>query len=157
MNLFRSVIREAAADHPDAPMRELARHVLKLLPADTRDDAIEIAIAAYVADTLRADRCDALNTAFRPHRTPARSPKVQERADWWQTLLDSRVSVGDAWKALGDCTVADLRYCIAERESKVAQIEQQIGHYRVLIAAMHQTKATIVAEIPRDAIEGLSK
>ena len=142
------LIRDVAADFPDAHPHKLARLVAERTEADEMFDFYVTALERLVSDRIRSDRNASLNSK------QGRSPKVEERRNWWARILRERVYVGEAqYKALGDCTVDDLIFCIGERRDQINALKGQIAKYEVIVAAMDAHGATTVADLPEGAVE----
>lgn len=104
------LVRQVAAEHPNAHPHKIAILVAELVPDELLRDYLASVLERVVADVLRANRNAALNSK------QGRSPKVEQRRSWWQRILRERVHVGDSvWKPLGECGVSDFDFCISER------------------------------------------
>jgi hypothetical protein len=146
-----ALIRQAAADHPLADPRELAKIVAKLTPEDELMDFYEEALVDACRHVLSDERTTALAG---PHKTRSghanKSAKVKQRGEWWDTVLAARVHVGaGAWKTVADCTVADLEFAKSERERQIRRITGQIVHYEQLIALLKRHHKRTVRQLPR--------
>ena len=139
---------------------DVAALVLKDSTAAQRKEWVEEILPAYVADVMRDGRNRSLNHAM-GRRTPTKSAKVAGVRDWWSKLLDSRISVGEQWKPVGDCTAEDLALVIEARRQKARQINAQADKYEVLLGLLARHNASTIRELPSDAvlfagIEGLA-
>ena len=147
---LRALVRQVVEDHDGASVRELAEHVEKLTPKESVTGFYVEALAAYVADVLRADRNSALSEVTKP-TSKSKSPKLEQRRKWWSDLLASRVAVAGKSMRLGDCTVDDLQLCIDERRAHIAHVEGQILNYQKLIQLMTKNGARHVADLPEQS------
>lgn len=147
-NSLTALIREVSAEHANAHPHKIARLVAERTEPDDVQDFYITALERMVADIIRADRNHTMNSKA------GRSPKVEQRRNWWARMLSERVSVGDStWKPLGQCTVDDLDFCITERHSQIAALHTQIGKYEVIRDAMITHGCETAADLPEGAVE----
>lgn len=125
---LRNLIRQVAADNPDAPPADLVELVIAATPPKQVLDYYRTAVRNDVFDVLRLDRNTALVAAStgRPARRPSPSWKVAHTRSWWQEMLDGWYKTADGQKRYGDCTVIDLDYIIKERRSHISDVEYHI-------------------------------
>jgi hypothetical protein len=156
---LRDLIREVADEHPTAQPEEIARDVAKQTPADRLIEFYEEALRPLVVMVFSRDRNTAFDNAMPaddagvssqapPKRQPANSKKAERTRTWWQTMLDSRVKVETGFIPLADCRREDLEYCIDERRSHIADVENRIGYYERLIALLADHGVETVGELP---------
>lgn len=142
------LVRQVAAEHPNAHPHKIAILVAELVPEELLRDYLASVLERVVADVLRANRNAALNSK------QGRSPKVEQRRSWWQRILRERVHVGDSvWKPLGECGIADFDFCIAEREDQIGALQEQITKYRTIRDAMIAHGVETAADLPEGAVE----
>jgi len=142
------LVRQVAAEHPNAHPHKIAILVAELVPDELLRDYLASVLERVVADVLRANRNAALNSK------QGRSPKVEQRRSWWQRILRERVHVGDSvWKPLGECGVSDFDFCIAEREDQIGALQEQIAKYRAIRDAMIAHGVETAADLPEGAVE----
>ena len=143
-----ALIREVALGHPDLAPNKIAQLVADSTPHDDVRDFYIIALESLVMDCIRRDRNATMNSK------QSRSPKVDRRKSWWARMLRERVHVGNSeWKALGDCGVDDLEYCISERRDQVGALLGQIAKYEVIRDALVAHGVDTVADLPEGAVE----
>lgn len=152
MTAIADQIRAFADEHHLDDPRDIADKILPALPADVRDHIIRAGVAAYIRTTLNASRHDAITNAL-PAR--GRSAKVSTVRDWWARMCDSRVSVADGWKRIGDCTIDDLAYCAGERRTEAARVIAHAERYERLAAMLTEHGVHTVRELPADAAASL--
>lgn len=151
---LRTLIREVALDLPEADPREIAQSVAKRTPKANLAAFYAEALVELVTDILRHDRRGAMDHALKERDQPSpkpsnRSPKRDERRDWWAEMLSSRVHIGDSeWKTLDLCTVDDLQFCVDERQNNIDRLNGQILNYKQLIQLMVKHGARTVADLP---------
>lgn len=141
-----ALVREVAADHPDSNPRELAGFVAKLTPQEDLiafyADALVDRVRHILGDERRGSMVEGSN----------RSPKLEQRRDWWREMLVSRVHVGGGnWKQIGECTIDDLTACITERQQNVERLGVQIENFKRLAKLMASKGARIVSDLPPQA------
>lgn len=142
------LVRQVAAEHPNAHPHKIAILVAELVPDELLRDYLASVLERVVADVLRANRNAALNSK------QGRSPKVEQRRSWWQRILRERVHVGESvWKPLGECGVADFDFCISEREDQIGALEAQIHKYRAIRDAILAHGVETAADLPEGAVE----
>lgn len=142
------LVRQVAAEHPNAHPHKIAILVAELVPDELLRDYLASVLERVVADVLRANRNAALNSK------QGRSPKVEQRRSWWQRILRERVHVGDSvWKPLGECGVSDFDFCISEREDQIGALQEQIAKYRAIRDAMIAHGVETAADLPEGAVE----
>lgn len=139
-------VAESAAD--DAGPVEIAQAAIDKAGDELAGQFLLDLVSALVPTILGAQRRGAMGG------NGGRSPKLERRRSWWARALQSRVAVGGGeWKRLGDCTVDDLRSCIADRESFISSVRGQIEGYEKLIAAMQEHAADTVGELTAEQVE----
>jgi hypothetical protein len=142
--LSREIRAENPHDHP---------HKIAALMADAIDSTdvhrvLAYLLVAYVNDGIRLDRNAALNSKA------GRSPKLEERRNWWRRVLEQHVHIGESkFKPLSDCTVDDLIFCIGERRDQVSALEGQILKFESILAAMQSAGAATVGDLPEGSVE----
>ena len=145
---LNDLVREISAEFPDAHPHKLARLVAERTEADDLFDFYVTALERLVGDRIRSERNATLNSR------KARSPKLEERRNWWARVLQERVHIGESrYKTLGDCTIDDLLFCITERRDQVNALNGQIAKYEAIAAAMNAHGATTVSELPEGTVE----
>ena len=147
---LRTLVRQVAAQMPDdASPLDIAVAVVASTPDEQirlfyQDAAVEI-----VRDIVNQSRQRALSNVG-----GGGSAKLRQRRDWWQNLLAQRAHVGRGeWKALGDCTVEDLQFCVHERGEQIAAIRSQMVHYETLIEQMKAHGAKVLSDLSREQVE----
>jgi hypothetical protein len=151
---LNQLIRQVAADHPKAEIHELARFVVALTPRKSVTDFYTAALGDTIRTVLGQQRRNAFKgpEADRDETTgaPNRSAKIEERQQWWwPRLLNSRVHVGESkWMQLGECTIENLDFCIAERRGQIAGYRSQIGNFKHLISLMTTHGVGMVKDLP---------
>lgn len=159
---LRSLIRKHAAALPDADPREIAKHVA----ADTRRADLpgffEEVLSGYVAGFLRGSRNSMLDKVGEPWtpsppsskpRPANASPKLRDIRDGFARLCSERVHIGHSqWKTLGECGLAELNFCIAEREQEIIGVQAQIENYLRLVALLKKHKVKTIAQLPPAAV-----
>ena len=146
MTELRKLIRQVGSEYPRAAPNEIARHVAKLTPPAEIDEYYEHALQSICADVLRQDRNTAMNHAM---GTPTNfRTKADMIRSWWEELMESLVHTADGYKQFGECTVADVEFCIAEREAHITRVQRQIGHYRTIRQRMLDLGVTFVRDLP---------
>lgn len=144
---LRSLVREVAAEHPHADPREIARYVAKLTEEEDLQNFYAEALVDVVSQILGAQRRDAMDQ--KPEKQNNKSPKLEQRRNWWKDLLAARVHVGKSeWKVLANCTVDDLQFCINERAAHIAGVQAQIENFKTLAALMVKNGARTVSDLP---------
>jgi hypothetical protein len=148
---LRALIQATAELHPDAGAAELALYVAQNTPAvDVRAfyrDLLENACRTVINKRRNDGRTPAPRQRRKP-RTPSPSPKLEERRSWWRDMLASPMHVRGDQKALADCTIDDLRFCMKDRDAAIGRIEEQMSNLRHLIALMTKHGACTVKELP---------
>lgn len=158
---LHDVIVAYADRHPGAGAHELAVYVAQYSPvAQLRSFAAELlsgACRAALNDQAHGGDKPRVagagqRRAHRPVSVPAtvRTPlPAADPRSGWQALLVGTVHVGAGeQKPLGACTVADLQFCIKDRDTRIGRLEDQISHMRHLITLMQRTHADRVAQLP---------
>lgn len=147
-NSLAALIRDVVAEHPNAHPHKIARVVAERTEPDDLYNFYVASLERMVAERIRVDRNATMNSK------QGRSPKVEQRKSWWARMLRERVHVGDStWKALGDCGVDDLDFCINERLDQIGALEGQILKYQTIRAAVLTHGVDTVAELPEGAVE----
>jgi len=145
---LNNLIREVSTEFPESHPHKLARLVAERTDPDEMFECYVSALERLVADRIRCDRNMTLNSK------KGRSPKIEERRNWWKRVMGERLYVGNAtYKALGDCTIDNLLFCISERRDQIGALQGQINKYEAIVAAMQKAGATIVRELPEGAVE----
>lgn len=75
-----------------------------------------------------------------------------ERRERESALLRTPVSVGGDWKALGDCTAADLRLIASHHRKHAAENERRARGYERLADTMERAGAKHVREVVGDGV-----
>lgn len=153
MSDIRDIIRAAAEEQgAEIDLDVLATAVAERTPKNRLMEFYTYALRQLVADVIRADRQMNLDNAMKDRAAPPpsnRSPKLKDRRDWWAEMLASHVHLGNSlYKALGDCTIDDLEFCVDERELNIRRIQGQVQNYRQLIQLMVKHGARTVAGLP---------
>jgi hypothetical protein len=146
MNDLTVLIREAAAEHPDAQPTDLARFVVKKTSDYDMAEFYEQALCALIPNVLRHERNAAVDHVIR--REPNPSAKLEGIRSYWGDLLQSQIVTADGWKPMGDCTVDDFNYAIDMRAAKIAEIEGKVRDLTVLRDHMLKTGATHLRDAP---------
>ncbi|ORV82867.1 hypothetical protein AWC11_23190 [Mycobacterium interjectum] len=139
----REYVVEAIAAHPSADVREIAEAAAGLAPAKELRSCLAEALVHVVREEIGRTRRDSIDGAL-----GKKSPKLRDRASWWEKMLTERVNIGGALKPLGDCTFDELGLCIASREKLIGQISEQIDNYKHLQKLMVEHGAGRVRDIP---------
>ena len=160
MSELRTLIRQVAQDNPESSLREIAEYVAKLTPEDDREAFYVEALGAVVLNVVGQDRRVSMDgpaprskgnsndSAPRSKGNSNSSPKLRERAAWWDQLKAQRVQVNGDTKLIGNCTVDDLQACVDEREKQIAGFQAQIANFQSLIALMVKHGARTVDDLP---------
>lgn len=144
---LRELIRDICEQFPNADTHKIARLVAERTEADDMFEFYVIALDRLVQDRIRGDRNATLNSK------QGRSPKIEQRKSWWKKVLLERLYVGDAtYKALGDCTIDNLLFCINERTNQIGALQGQIDKYQTIVVAMQKAGATTVRDLPEGAV-----
>ena len=137
--------------------REIADKMIAGASVEEREQWLTEALPKFVADVLRTDRNHALAEATTSgagnRRMPARSAKVAQVRDWWSRFLESRISVGGAWKPVGAMTADDLEVVIADRRAHAAATIAQADRLAAILSLMAEHGAATVADLPRSSVE----
>lgn len=155
-------------------MNQLIRNITESMPDDATPEDIAHVVIAQAGDeliaklllemvteavrrVLNADQRRAVsnvsNAVSNGPGGPPPSYKQQQSRDWWTQELRARTTVGmNKHKLLGDCTIEDLKYCIAIREVLISQTQAQIVNYEKIIAAMKRHNATVVSDLTADQL-----
>lgn len=145
---LRKLIREVAADHPESSPQELATWVAKLTPEDSLVDFYTATLVDYVRQVIGGDCRNSLDNALgRNSNGGNKSPKLNDRRQHFARLMLERVKAGAGWKTVGDCTVEDLRACIAERIQSIERTQHQIRNFEELIDLMKQHKVRVAKDL----------
>lgn len=140
----------------DATPQEIAFTVADAMTEVEAKKYLGTLLTETVKALIRGYRKDALSQVCQPGgRAPKQgySPKLSARRDMWEDLMAARVHVGgNAYKFMADCTMADLQFCVADRELLIKRTSEQISYYEQLIAAMRKHKVATVGLLPRGAV-----
>ena len=146
--LISGLSRQVRAEHPNDHPHKIAALMADLIEPNDVHRVLAYLFVAYVNDGIRLDRNAALNSK------KGRSPKLEERRNWWRRILDQRVHIGESkFKPLSACTVDDLIFCIGERRDQVSALEGQILKFELILAAMESAGAATVGDLPEGAVE----
>jgi hypothetical protein len=145
---LNQLIHDVAESLPDdATPRDIAEAVVEKAGVEMLTVHLVDLIADRVADLLRNDRNQFLG------QTKNRSSKLERRRVWWAKTLTARVSIGGAWKPLGDCTADDLKAVVSERKEQIKRVQLQINNYHHLIERMEKYKAATVADLKVEQVD----
>jgi len=146
--LVSALSRRVRAEYPNEHPHKIAALMADLIePADVHRVLAHLFVA-FVNDGIRTDRNAALNSK------KGRSPKLEERRNWWRRVLEQHVHIGESkFKPLSACTVDDLIFCIGERRDQVSALEGQILKFELILAAMESAGAATVGDLPEGAVE----
>lgn len=148
MQNLTTLINTVIHEHPQAHAHKIATLVAERVEPEHLLDYLIAALEPMVADRIRLSRNSTMNSK------KSRSPKTEERRNWWQRLLREKVHIGDCtWKPLGDCTIENLEYCISERQDQIGAIMGQIAKFEAIADAMRVHGVVTVAELPDTAVE----
>ena len=152
---LRTLIRSVTAVHPTTDnIADLAKFVAAATPAHQVMGFYTDALTDSVRAVLGEDRRHNLDgPQVEPQGSATQdssdSPKVRARAAWWQRVLSDRYHVGHSrWIPLGDCTEADLAFCIEERETQIAGLRKQNVNFAYLISLLQTHGVTTVSQLP---------
>lgn len=146
--LVSGLSRRVRAEHPNEHPHKIAALMADLIEPTDMHRVLAHLFVAYVNDGIRVDRNAALNSK------KGRSPKLEERRNWWRRVCNQRVHVGESkFKSLSACTVDDLIFCIGERRDQVSALEGQILKFELILAAMELAGAPTVGDLPEGAVE----
>lgn len=146
-------IRELLASTDIADPEVVAERMLSASTAAERKEWLSVVLPPYVASMMRADRNSALNHVARtPRRMPSASAKVAGVRDWWSKFIESRIAVGDEWKAVGDLTAEDLASVAQVRRDQAARLHTQADRYETLIGLLADHGVAVVRELPSDVV-----
>ena len=157
MSELSDLIRQVAAERPEAQPEEIATEAAKRTPVEKVVEYYAEALRPMVLSILGYDRRTAMDVALgdepeQPKRRGrSRSKKAERTADWWQSMKDSRVHTARGHIRLGSCTRDDLLYCIEARRRHIDAVERQIVNYQRLIDLMDASGVTTVDELPAQA------
>jgi hypothetical protein len=159
---LRALVREVCDSHPSPDPTMLAKEVNQRIGEDDRDVALEQALMTVVMHTVSRSRHSASPGGQWAPETQMRfaaggfpSHKVASIREAWRRVLHDRISVGpepDAWKFLGDCTVADLSYAAALREEHARRTAARAAQYRRLAALLTEHGVTTVGQLPESVL-----
>lgn len=130
----------------------VAEQMIEGSTAATRKEWLAAVLPSYVASVMRADRNTALNHVANPRRTPSASAKVAGIRDWWTKFIESRIAVGDHWKAVGDLDADDLASVALARREQAAKLHTQADRYETLIGLLADHGVAVVRELPSDVV-----
>lgn len=155
MSELRSLIREVVGQYRKAQPDELARHVAKQTPVEDITAFYEEALRALIPDVLRGDRNSAMNRIMRAESPSprsgrgVRSSKLAEiQAHDWATFLEVKIPVQGYTKPMGDCTVDDFDWVIADHCRHAADVNAKIEEYTILRNWIKKHKATTLRQTP---------
>jgi hypothetical protein len=144
---LHNLVRNTIANHPKDTSQKIARIVAELTTPDDLERFYITALEALVADQIRIHRNTTLNSRA------GKSAKLDQRRKWWARVVRERVHVGEhRYKPIGDCTVDDLAFCIAERHEQKTKLDEQITKYETIREAMLEHGAVFARELPDGAV-----
>lgn len=151
MTSLNDLIRTTASEITDPDPRAVAQEVAER----TNDTILREHYAESLIGTVRVilgkDRQRALSNP--PETLPQSSPsKVEQRRSWWRSVLWSRVSTGDSWKFLGDCTAEDLKYAMQDRFDMADNIRATGDRYATLAELVQSHAVDTVSELPDETV-----
>ena len=152
------LIREVCVVMPSsATPSEIAQAVIDKAGEELSRQYLLELMTATVYTRLAQFRNAALSggwTATGNTASPAKPSAKQARVrDWWSTVLDERVPVGNReWKKLRDCTVNDIELLIADRMALIANIESRVSGFQKIIDAMKRNRVTTVGQLTADQV-----
>lgn len=151
MASLTDLIRSTASEITDPDPRAVALAVAERTDDDTIREHYAESLIGTVRVILGKDRQRALSNP--PETLPQSSPsKVEQRRSWWQSVLWSRVSTGESWKFLGDCTADDLKFAMKERFDMADSIRATGDRYAALAELVTSHAVDTVAELPDEAV-----
>lgn len=158
---LREHIRSVMAKYPDLQPCAIAHIVATTTPKENLVDWYESTLGSAVLNVIAADRNRALNKAL-ASKKPAPddgyiSPKVKGIRNWWVEMMECKVRAEDGHKLLGDCTIADLKFCVEERRQDITELENRISQYELLIRMMQDHDVQTVRELPEPKREELQQ
>lgn len=143
-----SLVRAALqGDQPD-PHRIAEDLIAAMSLADARG-ALAVTLPDYVRKIIHTQR-------QRGGPAPSSSKwtnVAQLHATGELALLRLRVFTQGTWKFLGDCTREDVTAVAEDRDAEAAANTAAAERFRALRKAMNRHKATVVRDVPADALE----
>lgn len=137
-----AVMQETDLAAPD----EIAAKVAESVSADHLRLALRQALVEYVRDQLAYFRAGA-SAPKSYHPSPSAKVKaIRDAAPGW---LRDRVFVGpNGWRLIGDCSVDDLHYLVADRAARAIALRATADRYDALAELCIKHKAAKVADLP---------
>ena len=140
---LNALIRSIVAEHPEVHAHKIAGMVAEVTPAEKVHEFYSAALEPLVSDLIRSARNTTMNSP------KGHSPKREERRTWWAQVLAERVHVGGSkYLTIGECGLAELEYCISERNEKIGALLGQIEKFRKIRDAVVAQGVSTVAELP---------
>lgn len=143
---LRALVRQqvATTDEPDPAI--LWQRIVDAVPDEHLREALLQVGAGLVTAEVRQLRNDAITeqAAGRPNRW-------KQYGSVYRGLLASRVSTGEGWKFLADCTRDDLLYAAQSRRDHAAAVLATANFYEGLVGKLDTFGATTVGDLPPDA------
>jgi hypothetical protein len=147
MSELNDLIRQTIENHPNWHPHKIAATVCELTEPDQLEAFYLALLEPYITQRIGQHRNYTLN------QKDAYSAKVTRRRNWWKQAKAERLPVGDQWKFLRECTVADLDIVIELRYRKIGELQGQVEKYEKIRAAMQEHGAATVDDLPDDAVQ----
>lgn len=151
---LRALVRRVQAESEVTDLATLAKAVDQAIPEHARDAALAQALPALVSSVVSTTR---QHTTI--SRVPAqRSGKVsgfRRVGEHWRKALEDWMHVGPEtsdWKALGDCTAADLDFIAEDRDATARRYAARADGARHLRDLLAEHDAATVRELPEQVL-----
>lgn len=158
---LNDLIRLVSDQMPNAQPAAIARVVAERAPKAMLRDWLRELLHERVTMLWRFDRNtptdDVIIIGDREKPPVTTSKKVKRRAQAWAEFCRQQYHIDGVWKPLGECTIDDLLFCIAERQELIDRTQAKIKHLDTIIGLMRQHRAAKVADLPMTAASELLK
>lgn len=162
-----AIIRAALAESDAADPHVLAKDVLSRVAKRDLHAALEQALphmlrqqfgrsGSFATPTQTPGDHSLLDSQRLAVAGPHRSRKVAGIREAWRDLLRQRVAVGDGYKLLAECGIADLEHAASTREDHARRTMARAGQLRHLADLLTEYAVETVAELPEATLRGIA-
>ncbi len=155
--VIRDLIRSVAKRRRRAQPNEIARLVAEKTPQHMLFDCYVDVLQDRVADQMRRDRNDMLNSIRKARETAGAGPRGPRpvsanvaaiRAINWDDFFLQRIHTSDGWKQIGDCSADDLKYYATGLRSHAENTILHAEFYEDLAQRIRKAKVATARDLP---------